>query len=248
MTTATLTVRNLPISERPRERLSTVGPEALSQQELLACVLGRGVAGDSVLVVAQRLLERFETLRELADASCEQLASVRGVGSAKAAQLKAAFELGRRSQQPRSTAAALIDTPEAAAALVSPKLLHRKQEHVLAILLDARHRLIRISTIAVGTLTASLVHPRELFRDAIAASAAAVIVCHNHPSGDPEPSEADLQLTAQLHEAGALLGIEVLDHLVIARQGMVSLRSRGAFDAPSAQNKRRTRNGLKERA
>ena len=245
--TATFTVRDLPISERPRERLFAVGPEALSQQELLACVLGRGVAGDSVLVVAQRLLERFDTLQDLADASCEQLASVRGVGAAKAAQLKAAFELGRRSHQPSSAAAALIDTPEAAAELVRAQLIHRKEERVLAILLDARHRLIRVRTIAVGTLTASLVHPRELFRDAIAASAAAVIVCHNHPSGDPEPSAADLELTAQLHDAGALLGIEVLDHLIIARQGMVSLRSRGAFNATPMRGKRNTANRLKER-
>ena len=225
--TSSLTVLDLPVSERPRERLSRLGAEALSEQELLACLLGRGVAGDSVLVTAQRLLAAFHSLRGIAEASVEQLAGVHGIGPAKAVQLKAAVEIARRLALAPEAQASVIDSVEAAAALLRPHLLDKKKEHFVALLLDNRHRLIRLSPIAVGSLSATLVHPRELFREAIAASAAAVIVAHNHPSGDPAPSEHDVQLTARLIEAGALIGIEVLDHLVLGTGGMVSLRAEG---------------------
>ncbi len=224
---APLTVRDLPISERPRERLTRLGPEALAEQELLACVLGRGVAGESVLVSAGRLLARFGSVRGLAEASVEQLTSVHGIGPAKAVQLKAAVELARRATLASNGHVPVIDSADAAAALVRPHLLDKRREHVVVLLLDARHRLLRMSTVAIGSLSASLVHPRELFKDAIAASAAAVLVAHNHPSGDPTPSAHDLQLTERLVEAGAVIGIEVIDHLIIGGEGVVSLRSSG---------------------
>lgn len=241
-----LTVRDLPLSERPRERLVRVGAEALAEQELLACILGRGIAGESVLVTARRLLATFGSVRGLADASVEQLSSVHGIGPAKAAQLKAAIELSRRIAQATAGERSLIvDTLEAAAGLVRPHLLDKQKEHFVALLLNARHQLIRLSPIAVGSLSATLVHPRELFKEAIAASAAAMIVAHNHPSGDPAPSEHDVQLTARLVEAGALLGIEVLDHLIVARDGVISLRATGVMQgarttgpAPSPQRQR----------
>lgn len=222
-----LTVRDLPLSERPRERLSRLGPEVLSEQELLACVLGRGVAGESVLISARRLLASFGTLRGITEASVEQLSEIHGIGPAKAAQLKASAELARRLALPADRRRILVDSLEAAAALLRPHLRDRQKEHVVALLLDNRHQLIRLAPVAVGSLSASIVHPRELFKDAIAASAAAVILAHNHPSGDPEPSEHDLQLTARVVEAGALLGIEVLDHVIIGGDGVVSLRARG---------------------
>ena len=222
-----LTVRDLPETERPRERLTRLGAESLSEQELLCCILGRGIAGESVLVTAQRLLQRFGSLRGLAEASIEQLAEIRGVGPAKAVQLQAAVELARRIAQPLPSAPQLIDSPEAAAAIVRPQLLDKKKEHFIALLLDNRHQLIRKADISVGSLSASLVHPRELFKEAIAASAAAVIVVHNHPSGDPEPSEHDVALTKRLVQAGAVLGIEVADHLIIASRGTVSLKALG---------------------
>ena len=232
----TLTVRDLPPDQRPRERLAQLGAEALSEQELLACILGRGVAGESVLVSARRLLAAFGTLRGLAEASVEQLSSIHGIGQAKAAQLKAAVELARRIALPADGGRLVIDNVDAAAAVLRPRLLDKRKEHVVALLLDARHRLIRVSPIAVGSLSASLVHPRELFKEAIAASAAAVLVAHNHPSGDPEPSEHDLELTGRLVEAGALLGIEVLDHLIIGADGVVSLAARGLMTAlPTAR-------------
>jgi DNA repair protein RadC len=225
-----LTVRDLPPSERPRERLIQLGPESLSQQELLCCILGRGIAGESVLVTAQRLLRAFGTLRGIAEASVEQLAKVRGVGHAKAVQLKAAVEVARRiapvSNAARSQA---IETAETAAELVRPYLLDKKKEHFVALLLDNRHRLIRLQSIAVGSLSASVVHPRELFKEAIAASAAAVILAHNHPSGDPEPSDHDVALTKRLVQAGTLLGIEVLDHLIVGAEGTVSLKALGVI-------------------
>jgi len=223
-----LTVKDLPASERPRERLARLGAEALSEQELLACILGRGVAGESVLVGARRLLAAFGTVRGIAEASIEQLSHVHGIGVAKAIQLKAAAELARRiavTPPPRTT----IDTAEKAAALLRPHLADKQKEHFMALLLDNRHQLIRLSPIAIGSLSATLVHPREVFKEAIAASAAAVIVAHNHPSGDPTPSQQDVQLTQRLVEAGRVLGIEILDHLIIGRADVVSLRAVGAM-------------------
>lgn len=239
--TATLTVQDLPRSERPRERLTHLGAEALSEQELLACILGRGVAGESVLVSAGRLLKTFGTLRGIAEASVEQLALVHGIGPAKAVQLKAAVEVARRVALTPQDHRPTIDSVEAAAALLRPRLLDKKKEHFLALLLDNRHRVIRVSPIAVGSLSATLAHPRELFRDAIAASAAAIILAHNHPSGDPEPSAHDVEITARLVEAGRLLGIEVVDHLIVGTSGVVSLRSAGVIGdgAPSASSRRR---------
>lgn len=230
MTTNRLTVLDLPASQRPRERLAALGAEALSEQELLCCILGRGIAGESVIVTAQRLLKGFRSLQGIAEASVEQLAQIRGVGEAKAAQIKAAVELARRLAQPdEDKTAKPLDTAQAAADVLQPLLADKKKEHFVALLLDNRHRLIRISRIAVGSLSASLVHPRELFKEAIAASAAAVIVAHNHPSGDPDPSEHDVVLTKRLAQGGKLLGIEVLDHLIIGSGRWVSLKGLGAI-------------------
>jgi DNA repair protein RadC len=224
-------VKDLPASQRPRERLARLGAEALSEQELLACILGRGVAGESVLVSARRLLAAFGTVRGIAEASIEQLSRVHGIGLAKAVQLKASAELARRmavTPPPRTA----IDTAEKAAALLRPHLADKQKEHFIALLLDHRHQLIRLSPIAIGSLSATVVHPRELFKEAIAASAAAVIIAHNHPSGDPTPSESDVQLTQRLVEAGRVLGIEILDHLIIGRTDVVSLRTVGALNPP----------------
>jgi len=245
---AGLTVLDLPLSERPRERLIRLGAEALSEQELLACVLGRGIAGESVLVSAQRLLAACGTLRGLAEASMERLATVRGIGPAKAAQLKAAVELARRVAMTSNGRRPVIDSLETAAAVVRPHLSDKAKEHVVALLLDSRHQLIRMSPIAVGSLSATLVHPRELFKEAIAASAAAVIVAHNHPSGDGTPSEEDLRLTARLVDAGVLLGIEVLDHLILGDRQVVSLKALGALDTPRPSGSRRTVRHRKGRA
>ncbi len=223
--TISLTVRDLPLAERPRERLTRLGAEALSEAELLACVLGRGIAGESVLVSAARLLKTFGTLRGIAEASVEQLAKVYGIGPAKAVQLKAVVELARRLCLSSNGHRPVVENEQVAADLVRPHLADKTKEHFVALLLDNRHRLIRLSPIAIGSLSATLVHPRELFKEAIAASAAAVIVAHNHPSGDPAPSAQDLEMTSRLMEAGTLLGIEVLDHLIVGANAVVSLKA-----------------------
>ena len=231
-----LTVNDLPLSERPRERLARLGAEALSEQELLSCILGRGVAGESVLVGARRLLAAFGSLRGIVDASIEQLSDIHGIGAAKAIQLKASAELARRIA-PTPSPRTAIDTAEKAAALLRPHLADKQKEHFVTLLLDNRHQLIRLCPIAIGSLSATVVHPREVFKEAIAASAAAIIVAHNHPSGDPTPSDEDAQLTRRLVEAGRLLGIELLDHLIIGRLDVVSLRATGliAHQAPTSR-------------
>ena len=169
----------------------------------------------------------------------EQLAHVHGIGPAKAVQLKAAIELARRVALASNGQRPVVDSVESAAALLRPHLLEKQKEHFVALLLDNRHHLIRISSIAIGSLSATLVHPRELFKEAIAASAAAVIIAHNHPSGDPEPSEHDLHMTRRLVEAGTLLGIEVLDHLIVAAGGVTSLKAAGVIqDQPLTQRRK----------
>jgi len=224
------TIHDLPVSERPRERLQRFGVEALSAQEILALILGRGIAGESVTVTAQRLLRRFGSLKGIASASIEELSQVRGVGPAKASQIKAAFELANRLEgYPELGKKPIVKTPDEVASLVRGRLRGKKKEHFLALLLDTRNQLIKVSEISVGSLDTSIVHPREVFKEAIAASAASVIFVHNHPSGDPKASEDDIRLTKRLAEAGEIVGIDVLDHIIICDKEHLSLKSKGLF-------------------
>jgi DNA repair protein RadC len=224
------TIHDLPISERPRERLQKLGVEALSAQEILAVILGRGVSGESVMVTAQRLLSRFGSLKGLAQASVEELSQVRGIGLAKAAQLKAAFELASRVEgYAQAEDKPVVKTPEDVVSLVGSRLKGKKKEYFLAILLDTRSQLIKVAEISIGSLEASIVHPREVFKEAISASAASVIFAHNHPSGVSEASEDDINLTKRLAKAGEIVGIDVLDHIIIGDNSYLSLKREELF-------------------
>lgn len=220
------TLRDLPAGERPRERLISLGPDALSTQELLALILSRGSSGESVLFTAQRLLAEFKNLRGIADASIEELCRVKGIGPAKACQLKAALELYRRLERPDEPRV-LIHHPGDLVKEARSRLKGKRKEYFLIALLDSRNRLIRLAPVSVGSLDATLVHPREVFKEAISASAASVIFIHNHPSGDPEPSDDDITLTRRLVEVGKLLEIRVLDHIIIGEPDYLSLCERG---------------------
>jgi len=221
------TVHDLPLSERPQERLSKLGIEALSAQEVLALILGRGIRDESVMVTAQKLLSKFGNLKNIAAASLEELTEIKGIGPAKAAQIKAASELGKRLESSfdegqKST----VKSPQDAIKLVKNQLKGKKKEHFLVLSLDTRNHLINTHTISVGSLDSSIVHPREVFKEAISSSAASVIFVHNHPSGDPEPSEDDIKLTKRLVEAGDILGVEVLDHIIVCDRDYLSIKAR----------------------
>jgi len=224
------TVRDLPVSERPRERLLKLGAEALSSQEILALILGRGTKGESVIMTSQKLLSRFGSLKGVASASIEELMKVGGIKAAKAAQIKAAVELARRleadiSGEPKP----LVKSPQDVFGVVKNQLKGKKKEHFLVLCLDTRNRLINCKAVSIGSLDTSVVHPREVFREAVSACAASVIFAHNHPSGDPEPSREDIEITKRLAKAGEILGIEVLDHIVVCDEGYVSLKAKDLF-------------------
>ncbi len=207
-----------------------MGAENLSAQELLAIILARGITRESVMVTVQRLFDKFGTLQGIAEASVEELRRVRGIGPAKACQIRAAFELADRWDKNQPAGASLIiKTPEDAYSELKGKCRGQKKEHFWAILLDTRSRIIKTAEISVGSLDTSIVHPRELFKEAIAASASSIIAAHNHPSGNPEASQDDVKLSRRLKEAGELVGIEVVDHIIIGDGKYVSLKREGLF-------------------
>jgi DNA repair protein RadC len=217
-------------NEGPRERLQTRGADALSSAELIALLLRTGTRGSDALDVARALLARTGGLDRLESAPACDLAAVMGVGAAKAASLIAAFELGRRCAASHLPEGAALRSPEDVFRHFGARLRRLAQERFVVVYLDGRHRVLGEEMVSQGTLTASLVHPREVFRPALRASAAAVILVHNHPSGDPTPSAEDRAVTERLARAGEILGVRVLDHVVVAERGYVSLREDGALD------------------
>ena len=209
-----LRILELPAGERPRERLAKLGAGALSEAELIAILLRTGVKGANAIDVARQLLTKFQTLGALARCSVREIASVKGVGPTKAVQLAAAFGLGQRLA--RETAARLkIDNPEIVRELLGAEMRALHRESLRVLLLDTKYHLLRVEEISLGSVNESIAHPREIFRPALIYSAYAVIVVHNHPSGDPTPSQADHQLTRRLAEAAKLLQVSLLDHIVL---------------------------------
>jgi DNA repair protein RadC len=224
------TIHDLPVTERPRERMLRLGAESLSTHELLALVLGRGIKGESVWITAQKLITKYGSLNGLANASIADLSQTKGIGIAKATQIKAAIELGKRlDDMPAQLSQKKIKCPEDVIGTVKNKLKGKKKEHFIVISLDTRNHPIDIQIISIGSLNSSIVHPREVFKEAISSCAASVIFVHNHPSGDPEPSEEDIKLTKRLIQVGEILGIEVLDHIIVCDRNYVSMKAKKLF-------------------
>ncbi|MGC9396136.1 MAG: RadC family protein [Anaerolineae bacterium] len=221
-----LTVKEMPQEERPRERLARVGPQALSSAELLAIILRTGVGGENVLAMAQRLLANFDGLAGMARLEMAQLTAEHGLGPAKAAQLLAAFELGRRLMAEAPEERYQIRSPGDAANLLMTMIGHKEQEHFVVMYLDTRNRVLDREILYKGSLNTSLVRVGEVFRGAVRRNCAGVIVAHNHPSGDPNPSPEDIALTRRLVDAGKLLEVDVLDHVIVGQNRFVSLRER----------------------
>ena len=226
------TITDLPPEERPRERLLSHGAAALSATELVAVVLSRGIAGESVLVTAQKLLQRFGSLEGLSQASAEDIRTLKGLGMAKSAQLIACIEIGRRvsncTLSPKTDTT--VRSAEDVAAYVRPIIVQFTKEHCVLVSLDSRKHVIAVDTVSIGTLTASLIHPREIFEMAIRRHAAAVVLAHNHPSGDPTPSKADIDVTSSLRDAGRILDIELVDHVIVTTNQSISLRALGLMN------------------
>jgi DNA repair protein RadC len=221
-------ITDLHESERPRERLKALGAQALSNAELLAILLRVGVQGENVVQLGQRLLQTFGGLSGLHRVSFDELCAQHGVGEAKAAQIKAAIELGRRLSL-ESDARPVISSPADAAALLSYEMSGLEQEHLRVILLDTRNHVLEIREVYRGSVNSAQVRIAEVFRDAVRRNATAIVVAHNHPSGDPTPSPEDIALTRALVQAGKLLDILVLDHLIIGQGRFVSLKERGVI-------------------
>ena len=219
-------VKHWPEDERPRERLISHGPSTLSEAQLLAIIIRNGKAGRSAVDVGRDLLERFGSLAGIEQAGIKEICDVEGIGPAKAAEIKAAIELGRRYQKP-SLAGASFCSSQDVAAYYRPRMKDLKKEVFRCALLDTKNKIIREEVVSVGSLSASIVHPRDTFKAAVRESAAAVIFIHNHPSGDIKPSQEDILLTKRLVQAGDVIGIQVLDHIIIGDGDHFSFRDNG---------------------
>jgi len=224
-------LKHLPTDERPRERLMQKGPAALSSIELLAILLGTGTQKRSVLDLAADLLGHFGSLEQLADASLQELQTVPGIGEAKALQLQAAFALWRRTLA-ATAEKPVIDSPLTAFAHIQPDIQNEKTEVLGVMLRDVRRTLVHKEIVARGTLDQVIMHPREVFCSAIRHRAHSVIVVHNHPSGDPTPSDKDVEITSMLRAAGQVIGIPLIDHLIVGRSRFFSFRERGIMCSP----------------
>jgi DNA repair protein RadC len=226
-TTSTIMIKDVPKEDRPRERLLKYGASRLSNQELLAIILGTGTRDESVMTLAGRVLMHFEGLKLLGEAAIEELTAIKGIGNAKGVVMLSAIELGRRMNQYKPEERYIIRSPEDGADYVMEEMRSLNQEHFVVLFLNTKNQVIHRQTIFIGSLNASIVHPREIYREAVKRSAASIICAHNHPSGDPTPSQEDIHVTRRLVDSGKMIGIEVLDHLVIGDRKFVSLKEKG---------------------
>jgi DNA repair protein RadC len=221
------TIRDMPSDERPRERLQARGAETLSNPELLAILLRTGGTGENVVALATRLLAEFEGVAALGRVSFSELRALKGVGAAKAAQVLAAVELGRRVVSAEPERRASVRSSDDVYGLLRASMVDLEQEHLKVVLLNARNQVLGVRDVYKGSVHTAVVRVAEVFREPLRENCPAMIVVHNHPSGDPSPSPDDVAMTKQISEAGRLLDVDVLDHIVIARGGYVSLKERG---------------------
>ncbi|MEK4426400.1 RadC family protein [Solibacillus sp. FSL K6-1523] len=222
-------IRDVHEADRPRERLIRQGAKSLSNQELIAILLGTGTKNESVLAVANRVLLNFEKLHNLKHATLEEMKDIKGIGEAKAVLLLAAIELGRRLASKDLEERYTIRSPEDAASFLMQDMTSLQQEHFVVLFLNVKNQVLHKQTIFVGSLNASIVHPREIFREAVKRSAAAIICSHNHPSGVPTPSPEDIDVTNRLYEAGQIIGVDLLDHVIIGDHQFISMKEKGYF-------------------
>jgi len=222
-----LTIKELPVDERPREKMLLNGAHNLSNAELIAILLRTGTPQESALRLAEQLLYKHQGLSGLGSLSPQEISQIKGIGLAKAVTIASAVELGKRISILPMGDRPVIRSPQDAADLMMPRLRYENKEHFIALLLSTKNHVLAVPTISLGSLNASVVHPRELFRAAINQSAASVILIHNHPSGDPSPSQEDISLTKRLMEAGRILDISVLDHVIIGDGRYVSFKEKG---------------------
>lgn len=222
-----LMIRDVPHCERPRERLLKEGASALSNQELIAIILGTGTKYESVIQLSQRVLHYFQGLKLLKDASIDELKEIKGIGDTKAVQLRAAIELGSRIHKLKNDEKIIIRSPEDVSTFVMEDMRFLTQEHFVCLYLNTKNHVIQKKTIFIGSLNASIVHPREVYKEAFRHSAASIICLHNHPSGDCTPSKEDIEVTKRLVECGKLIGIELLDHIIIGDGIFTSLKEKG---------------------
>ncbi|MDO4680112.1 MAG: DNA repair protein RadC [Aerococcus sp.] len=220
-------MKEMPQSLRPRERLMQYGTEALPTYELLAILLGSGQRGENAVQLAMRILNQFDGLFGLKHATYEELTTLPGIGPSKALTILAAIALGERMAQEKGIKNGTITSCEDAGAYFLPRLKDLEQEHVMVLFLNMKNEIVRQKTIFIGSLNTSVAHPREIFKEAIRSAAAHIIVAHNHPSGNPTPSKADLAFTERLVKVGELVGIDIVDHLIIGEDDFVSLREKG---------------------
>ena len=220
-------IRDYPKEERPRERFLQDGPQSLSNQELLALLLRTGSREESVLQLSGRLINSFKGLRLLKEASVEELTVIKGIGEAKAIQILASVELGRRINNLNDQDRYVIRSPEDGANYCMEEMRFLSQEHFVCLYLNTKNQVLQKTTVFIGSLNASIVHPREVFKEAFKRSAASIICLHNHPSGDPSPSREDIEVTKRLVECGKIIGIEILDHIIIGEHKYVSLKEKG---------------------
>ncbi|MGE5629908.1 MAG: RadC family protein [Caulobacteraceae bacterium] len=224
-----ITIKELPQEERPRERLARYGSSVLSNAELLAILLRTGTKKESALSLAYRILKQEEGLRFLANCTVQELGKINGIGEAKAAQLKAAVEIGKRVSIFENTVDKSVKCPQDVASLLMEEMRYLKKEYMKVILLNVKCNLISIEDISIGNLNTSIVHPREVYIPAIKKSSGSIIMVHNHPSGDPSPSNEDISITKRIAEAGKIIGIELMDHIIIGDGKYLSLKEKGLF-------------------